>query len=539
MKTLTDEDLELLESYCNETISDEKLEELEQKLLNDADFRNEARSYFSMDSFMQMDKEAPIPMDLLLEETAQVKPKPKSFLWPMAMAASISFVAGILVLYSITTTKNSRLAYLDDEKSSTSEMKASGFAVIDKVLNAEWADNSKIYLDGQAVGQEKLKLKKGIVHLEFFCGASVIIEGPAEFDVNSSWEGFCHKGKLRANVPPAAHGFRIDTPKSKIIDLGTEFGLNVGEEEESVIVFEGEIELHGHGKEMKLLQAGNAIKTAGVTQQNIPAIDAESFIKTAGLYDIHKKNKQDKYSIWKKTSQKWTADPRLIAYYNFDQEKSPFIQNLGLNEKNNLDGKIIRAERVDGRWSNIENGGAMEFKKPGSRVRVNIPGEFKQYTFATWLRIDSLDRDWNALFMGDSYQIGEPHWQINKDGRLVLCVRVYDRPDDYHILYWSPKIWEPSQTGQWMHLATVYDPINKVMKHYKNGQLIHTQEIAEKYLVSKLKIGPAEIGNWGQPTRTDPVFALRNINGRIDELMIMDAALNDREIKEIYNAGKP
>ena len=539
MNKLTDKDLELLESYCNETISDENLEILEQKLLDDADFRNEARSYFSMDSFMQMDKEAPIPMDLLLEETAPLKTKPKSFLWPMAMAASISFVAGILVLYSITATNNSRLAYLDDEKSSNTEMKASGFAVIDKVLNAEWADNSKVYLDGQAVGQEKLKLKKGIVHLEFFCGASVIIEGPAEFDVNSSWEGFCHKGKLRANVPPAAHGFRIDTPQSKVIDLGTEFGLNVGEKEESVIVFEGEIELHGNGKDMKLLQAGNAIKTAGVTQQSIPAIDAESFIQTAGLYDIHKKNKQDKYSIWKKASQKWASDKRLIAYYNFDQEKSPFIQNLGLNAKNNLDGKIIRAERVDGRWHNIENGGAMEFKKPGSRVRVNIPGEFKQYTFATWLRIDSLDRDWNALFMGDSYQIGEPHWQINKDGRLVLCVRVYDRPDDYHTLYWSPKIWEPSQTGQWMHLATVYDPINKVMKHFKNGQLIHTQKIAEKYLVSKLKIGPAEIGNWGQPTRTDPVFALRNINGRIDELMIMDAALSDSEIKKIYNAGKP
>ena len=538
MNKLTDEDLELLERYCNETISDEDLEKLEQKLLDDAHFREHARSYFSMDTFMQMDQDSPAPLHLLEEEISSPV-KTKSFLWPMAVAASLSFIAGVLVLYSISGSSKTTLAYMDEDQSSNSEMKASGFAVIDKALNAEWEDNAKVYQDGQAVGQEKLRLKKGIVHLEFFCGASVIIEGPAEFDVNSSWEGFCHKGKLRANVPPAAHGFRIDTPKNMIIDLGTEFGINVGDEEESVVVFEGEIELHGKGKKMQLLQAGNAIKTAGTTQEKITAIGAEAFIKTAGLDDIYKKNIQDKFSIWKKASQKWMNDPRLIAYYNFENENSAFVRNNGTNPKHNLDGKIIRAERFDGRWSNIENGGAMEFKKPGSRVRVNIPGKFSAYTFSTWVRIDSLGRDWNSLFMGDSYQIGEPHWQIHKDGRLVICVKVYDRKNDYHILYYSPKIWEPSQSGQWMHLATVYDPINKIVKHFKNGEEIHSETILDKYHVKDLKIGPAEIGNWGQPTRTDPVFALRNINGRMDELLLLDAALTNTEIKEIYESGKP
>ena len=537
MSNLNDKDIELLENYCNESISDEDLEKLEQKLLDDSEFRAEARTYFSMDSFMQMDQDMPVPMGLIEETTAQ-KPAPRSFFWPMAMAASLSFIAGVLVLYTINRSKNTKVSQMDPIESK-SDMKASGFAVIDKVVNVEWANNNKSYSNGQAVGQETLKLKSGIVHLEFFCGASVIIEGPAEFDVNSSWEGFCHKGKLRANVPPAAHGFRIDTPKNKIIDLGTEFGINVGDEEESVVVFDGEIELHAKGKEMKLLTAGKGIKTVGTSQESLTAVDAESFIKTAGLNDLHKAKVQSKYAKWKTMSQKWTQDSRLIAYYNFEDENSPFVRHIGTKSKDNLTGKIIRAERVDGRWNTIENGGAMEFKKPGSRVRVNIPGEFKQFTFAAWLRIDSLDRDWNAIFMGDSYQIGEPHWQINKDGRLVLCVRKYDRPKDYHILYWSPKIWEPSQTGQWMHLATVYDPVTKQMKHFKNGEEIHSQEIPEEFHVSTLKIGPAEIGNWGQPTRTDPVFALRNINGRIDELMIMDAALNNEEIKEIYEAGKP
>lgn len=419
-------------------------------------------------------------------------------------------------------------------------VKGSGFAVIDKMIGVEWDSNSKVFQSGDAVGQDKIKLKKGIVHLEFFSGASVIIEGPAEFDVNSSWRGFCHKGKLRANVPPAAHGFEISTPKNKIIDLGTEFGLDIQGSEESVVVFDGEIELHTAGKDMKLLTAGKGIQTSNDTQKEISASNPESFIQTSGLAELHNAKIQEKYTKWKQQSLKWSTDDRLIAYYNFDNEKSPFVRNTTMNPKSNLDGKIIRAERVNGRWSNIEDGGALEFKKPGSRARVNIPGEFSNFTFSAWVRIDSLGREWNSLFMGDSYQIGEPHWQIHEDGTLVICVRVLDREKKYHYLYRTKEpIWDPSKSGQWMHISTVYSPTQKAVRHYVNGVEVYQQKIEDKWFVEKLKIGPAEIGNWGQPTRTNPSFALRNINGRIDELMLFDAALSNEEIRQIYEIGKP
>ena len=53
-----------------------------------------------------------------------------------------------------------------------------------------------------------------------------------------------------------------------------------------------------------------------------------------------------------------------------------------------LDGAIVGAKRVAGRWPNK---GAIEFKRPGDRVRVDIPGEFESLTFACWVKIDSLD----------------------------------------------------------------------------------------------------------------------------------------------------
>ena len=290
---------------------------------------------------------------------------------------------------------------------------------------------------------------------------------------------------------------------------------------------------------MKLLTEGQAIKTTNNQQEEIKAYDPESFIKTEGLDSLYRNKIQDKYAHWKKNSQQWSTDQRLIAYYNFDHEKTPFVRNINLNSNDNLDGKIIRAERVSGRWSGVEDGGALEFKKPGSRARVNIPGTFSNFTFSAWVRIDSLNHDWNSIFMGDSYQPGEPHWQLNEDGSLVICVKIYDRDKDWHYLYKSEPIWDPSKSGQWIHLSSVYSPTEKRVRHYCNGKEVYNRHIDPVWLIQDLKIGPAEIGNWGQPTRKDPDFSIRNLNGRVDELMIFNAALSAEEIKQIYEIGKP
>lgn len=46
-------------------------------------------------------------------------------------------------------------------------------------------------------------------------------------------------------------------------------------------------------------------------------------------------------------------------------------------------------------------------------------------------------------------------------------------------------------------------------------------------------------GNWGQPFRKSPGFAVRNLNGAIDELAIFDDALSAEEIQTLYENGKP
>ena len=40
-------------------------------------------------------------------------------------------------------------------------------------------------------------LKSGHAQIEFYSGARVILEGPAEFELISRTEAFCKRGKLR------------------------------------------------------------------------------------------------------------------------------------------------------------------------------------------------------------------------------------------------------------------------------------------------------------------------------------------------------
>jgi hypothetical protein len=57
--------------------------------------------------------------------------------------------------------------------------------------------------------------------------------------------------------------------------------------------------------------------------------------------------------------------------------------------------------------------------------------------------------------------------------------------------------------------------------------------------VNSLIIENAQIGNWGLPTREEPEFAVRNLNGSLDEFTIYQSALTPVEVSSLYHSGKP
>ena len=168
-------------------------------------------------------------------------------------------------------------------------------------------------------------------------------------------------------------------------------------------------------------------------------------------------------------------------------------------------------------------------------MRIDIPGEFLQLSLATWVRLEGLNKVSSSLMMTDDWDPAEAHWRLSPDGKIIFGVHALT-PDQSTVSCTSPPVLGPSYLGQWVHIATVYDPEHNVLAHYLNGNLV--AQVQPRYAIPA-RIGSATIGNYS-PTRA-PFLSepSRSFNGRIDEFLIMRRALGGEEIKRMYELGKP
>ena len=82
---------------------------------------------------------------------------------------------------------------------------------------------------GDALHCGELYLAAGTAEFTFTSGVQVVIEGPTYLNLHSLTESFIHHGRLTATVPHSAVGFTVSTPNATIVDLGTEFDVEVSE----------------------------------------------------------------------------------------------------------------------------------------------------------------------------------------------------------------------------------------------------------------------------------------------------------------------
>lgn len=418
------------------------------------------------------------------------------------------------------------------------EARAAGYAVLAGQSDPVWASAVPI-AEGDLIPEGALHLQSGVARLELFSGVSVVLEGDAEFEILSDMEMKVSRGKVRARVPEAATGFRIHMPDGDVVDLGTEFALDVGETKSEVHVIDGEIEWHPSNATMQLMTQGQAVRSLAKGPNETMAADPTRFI---GIEELHQRTdagRVQRRQQWLDYSRKLTADPRVVIHYRMTD--SALDQRRVTNHAaDSMNGAIVAAVPSTDRFG--QPGSALDFSPAGSRVRLRVPDEIGSLTFLTWVRINSLDRLYNSLFLTDGHDLGEPHWQIMNDGRLFFSVKKRASSKgvpDKHI-YYSPTVWTPAMSGQWMMIATVYDLEANSVTHYVNGESVSTEVIPEKDRVESIRIGAASIGNWSEPAyRRDPEFAVRNLNGCMDEFLLVKAALQASEIGEIYRKGRP
>ncbi|MEM7315964.1 MAG: LamG-like jellyroll fold domain-containing protein [Planctomycetota bacterium] len=120
---------------------------------------------------------------------------------------------------------------------------------------------------GTISATQEINLRRGLLVLEFGKGARVMLRGPARAVALSDNSMTLEFGTLSAKVPSTAYGFRVMTPASEVIDLGTEFGVFVGSDGATEThVFDGEVlakntsNLTANGGSRISLTAGNALR---------------------------------------------------------------------------------------------------------------------------------------------------------------------------------------------------------------------------------------------------------------------------------------
>ncbi len=102
-------------------------------------------------------------------------------------------------------------------------------ATLDDMINVQWGEAGISLEKGSRISTNTAPviLNKGYLKLLFDNNTSVLVEAPAEFVLVARDQIKLDNGRLYASVPTEAIGFIVTTPNSKIIDLGTEFGVQV------------------------------------------------------------------------------------------------------------------------------------------------------------------------------------------------------------------------------------------------------------------------------------------------------------------------
>jgi len=91
-----------------------------------------------------------------------------------------------------------------------------------------------------ATSREPIQLTRGLIRLQTDAGVELCLEGPAKFRFASGTELVMTYGRVFARVGPEGRDFTVTTPSSRVIDLGTQFGVQADAGGQTELhVFEG------------------------------------------------------------------------------------------------------------------------------------------------------------------------------------------------------------------------------------------------------------------------------------------------------------
>ena len=162
-------------------------------------------------------------------------------------------------------------------------------ATLVRAENCKWAGSDLPTLEYSKLSPGTLALLEGMATLAFESGAVVTLEAPTRLQIRDAMHCRLLEGAVTAEVPESAHGFTIEAPDLKVIDLGTKFGLTASAVGNSQVrVFEGEVDVEGlpDGRMKRLTKGKGLHVSSGTTPAGQEPVQGQQVQEADGWVSI-------------------------------------------------------------------------------------------------------------------------------------------------------------------------------------------------------------------------------------------------------------
>ncbi len=427
------------------------------------------------------------------------------------------------------------------------------------MADVKWANINTSTERGNGVPLgRKYALTSGLMEITYDTGASVILQGPVTYEVDSRDGGFLSVGKLTARLEKKGKRvassnpqslipnpslstihyplFTIKTPTATVTDLGTEFGVNVDREGiTETEVFVGEISVASadkqwkEGRETMVVRQGHIARVTKETIRLSAADHLESsnrgFVRTMPL-------PKDSYQVESDAYAALILSLQPAAYYRMERPTYEKDQCVLLDSATKgHHGAIHLGMNTSLLWLEGRFGSALHLRGVMIGDYAVVPeypqSQTNQLTVAAWVFAENrppwatIAKNWgNSL-------LGQFHFGLSEHGEDL---HVFLSQADKTRIELREGPASPLPVNVWQHVAVVVD--GSMARLYRNGKEVGAtpcQGLNYPSPVTGLAIG-CKLGDDGIiPDSGNPGYW----RGRLDELTIFHHALPPTAIQKL------
>lgn len=423
-----------------------------------------------------------------------------------------------------------------------------GLGYLTSSVQAEWASVNGPILQDKALYPGPMKLVGGLAEITMDTGATMIVEAPAEFELETPSRVYLKSGRLVVSIENSREDrFVVRTPQATVVDLGTEFGVEIDAQGNTQThVFQGEAELRSGSDPLKYgsalaLKVGQGARSDAAGNLKPARLNDRVFVRK-GQFDTEVlADKGSPYHCWKAYHNKLYADSSLVVHYTFEEDtaRPNMVLNLAPATSSSLHG-VFGGEGQKPTWvqGRLPGKTAIRFER-GKEQTIVIAADPAlslngPMTVSSWVyypnpaqmggHLISCRQDYHVNFQ---FSIFDDKYSISGQRNQFELLRFNSKSDRgcYTRAF-------AQQAGVWYHFVMTHD--TRTAAFYVNGELFES-----KPYTTAITEQPTEVILGA--LKVDGKYILRegDFDGIVDELMVFNRSLTAAEIRRLYEAGQP